>query len=1177
MNGNSQTLELQIKSKAQEAIYSVDKLINEIGIAGNSVDRVTLKTDRNGNKTTQILSTIEKKGQGIYKILQQIDKGGNLSTISTSFNSLKKITDKENISANNLSKTLKNIFTFAGVKKLTVSALSWMNEAIDYTEQLNLFNVVFDNTEKNGKQMFSELGKSALQFQYKLNEAFGTNKTQTLYMQGIFQSMGETVGIKDNYSAIMSETMTKLTYDLASLYNKTENATAEAIRAGVYAGQTKPLRSYGIDVTQSSLQPIAESLGITESVKNMSQAEKEILRYIATLKQAKIAMGDLANTIESPSNQLKVFRQQLIETKTAFSSLFIGALSNALPYANAILMVIKEVSKAIADMFGIELRDYNAGIASQEGLYDGIADSAEDASGAVKELKRQTLGFDEIHNINENNNSGSGTSVNGGIDQRLLDAIQGYDNGMDKVRMKATEIRDRIMEWLGFTKEIDPLTGEVGFKLKDGKTILSNIMNIAKFIWDNALDFFKVIIGYKIIKKITEVWEVLKKFKDAWSMLSLNSNLGLKIALSFVVVEGANLLSKMDFYQDYAKSILGENYNGKDLFGMIGEIFTKTKELKTTWQGISENDSYLLYKYISLYSRAKESNNQNVLDWVTPKLQEYSIPQNFKEYLAEQIYGINKLNIAMEQYNKNKEYFDQVLFGKSIFNNADYVNISDYSNSLQNLFDNIITNIPNLETYNELINQSKISYSNAEEQLAILLAQMDTNQYELTSDDINKLNGYLNEMLTATKTSGQAFTDAITLATLKLQEQGYTSEETAQKVIESAKKKQLAEQGFTEEYISKMSELDRQRREGIITNEAYTKKIIELNKQYAKTSNVAEKAKKSFDIFQNGLKVTGGSIDEFNTAIENMGNAHENAISQIKSGTKESIDMFSELLSNYEEGSEEYKQISQIIMDANSAQAGSIQDVDSAYALALNNILETIVNSKELSDPQVQALVESINSKLSELGYGVDIDVKNNLKNTKEAIEMNGVKIASKLENDIGNIDSKTIPIRDIIEKLKKTLRLEGTKIGSGITADTDSVTRAKSKIEEVLNSSKNILKATFGSFIKFNKNGGVYSNGSWKNIQQYANGGAPTHGSVFVAGEAGAEIVGHINGKTEVLNQSQIASAIYSAVYSAMSQFSGQSSEIDVHVHTDEGTVIDRIEQRTKQTGQFPFTIPTY
>lgn len=114
--------------------------------------------------------------------------------------------------------------------------IGWMNEAVDFTEQLNLFNVVFDNVEKNGVKTFSELGKSATQFQYKLNEVFGTNKTQTLYMQGIFQSMAENVGIGDKYSAIMSETMTKLTYDLASLYNKSEKTTAEAIRAGVYAG-----------------------------------------------------------------------------------------------------------------------------------------------------------------------------------------------------------------------------------------------------------------------------------------------------------------------------------------------------------------------------------------------------------------------------------------------------------------------------------------------------------------------------------------------------------------------------------------------------------------------------------------------------------------------------------------------------------------------------------------------------------------------------------------------------------------------------------------------------------------------------------------------------------------------------------------------------------------------------
>ena len=271
---NSQTLELQIKSKSQEAMASVDKLINKL--------------------------------TGLEKTVSSIDdtlKNNAVKNVASNINQLNEVTNKTTSSVNKLSNAFKKVFTFAGTKRLTMTALGWMNEAIDYTEQLNLFNVVFDNTEKNGKQMFSELGKSALQFQYKMNEAFGTNKTQALYMQGIFESMGETVGIEDKYSSIMSETMTKLTYDLASLYNKTEKTTAEAIRAGVYAGQTKPLRSYGIDVTQSSLQPIVKELGITDedgnvkSVKNMSQAEKEILRYIATLKQAKIAMGDLANTI----------------------------------------------------------------------------------------------------------------------------------------------------------------------------------------------------------------------------------------------------------------------------------------------------------------------------------------------------------------------------------------------------------------------------------------------------------------------------------------------------------------------------------------------------------------------------------------------------------------------------------------------------------------------------------------------------------------------------------------------------------------------------------------------------------------------------------------------------------------------------------------------------------------
>ena len=69
---------------------------------------------------------------------------------------------------------------------------------------------------------------------------------------------------------------------------------------------------------------------------------------------------------------------------------------------------------------------------------------------------------------------------------------------------------------------------------------------------------------------------------------------------------------------------------------------------------------------------------------------------------------------------------------------------------------------------------------------------------------------------------------------------------------------------------------------------------------------------------------------------------------------------------------------------------------------------------------------------------------------------------------------------------------------------------------------------------------GGAYYGGSWHNIPQYASGtvDALKHGSVFVAGENGPEVAGHINGRTEILNRSQLASTMHSAIISGMSQF---------------------------------------
>lgn len=86
----------------------------------------------------------------------------------------------------------------------------------------------------------------------------------------------------------------------------------------------------------------------------------------------------------------------------------------------------------------------------------------------------------------------------------------------------------------------------------------------------------------------------------------------------------------------------------------------------------------------------------------------------------------------------------------------------------------------------------------------------------------------------------------------------------------------------------------------------------------------------------------------------------------------------------------------------------------------------------------------------------------------------------------------------------------------------------------------KGLNKSANYSLQRINAKGGIFANGGWHNIPQYAGGttDALSHGSLFVAGERGSEIVGNINGRTEVLNRSQIAATIKASTISGMRLF---------------------------------------
>ena len=1075
----AQTLELQIKAKSQEAKASVDSLVKS-------------------------LTNVENVLTNIYLELGSIEKKANTSTTNATsgINKIKSSSDKATSSLSNLTKGLSLSGAYIGVKRLTNQFLEWMNLSIDYTEQLNLFNVVFDNVKKDGVQTFSELGKSAIKFQNTMNERFGTNKATTLQYQSLFQSMSENLGVDDEYAYIMSESLTKLTYDWASLYNKTETEVAKALKAGVLAGQTEPLRNYGSDVTQQTLTPVLENIGITDrTVKQLTQAEKQILRYIAVMQQSSVAHADFANTIESPANQLKVFSQQLAETKVAITSLFMGTFANILPYANAFLMVIKEISRAIADMFGIEITDYNSGIASSEDSFVDLGDSIDGATDSVKELKRQTLGFDQINNINENkDNGGSGSSLTGGIDQRLLDAIEGYDNGMEQVRMKATQIRDSIMEWLGFTKEIDPLTGEVSFKLKEG---YSNLKLIGGIIG--------TLVGYKIFKGLTNIAKGILGVDSLLTLSGENLTTIGKIVKSLKTAGWSATIAKIAIKLKNFLPIVGK------VAGGIGGIATTILGSTGTYNAMKQ-----MTKQTELSGKEFGNYAISVLETVGGAT---TLGAVIGGPLGAAIGGLTGTVVAgvsaLFGYKQGiKELAEEDLFGNIS------ISAQEWTDMLNNLNISISDNTTRFETLQTNLSNLGTTFDDSADKLDFYGFKFGELSQKITEEDsVNIFNAIENMCNSSSDIIDETTNYSLEIWGDAFSKMSVLTEDEEKDILKSIfdyGEKQKTEISNCQNNITETYKNAIETR-GYLTDEEY--------------NYISEQLQKIRDLTESEMISSQANLEYYKSYFKDKNNALD----------KQSYSEFKEALEQFEEEKRG------IIEESYNLQ---IMDADKRYKQGVIDE-EEYNNLLKIAYEQRNSDIGILNTEL-ENAIGI---VTENLKTKYESISDDNSKMAKEQK---GIIESIFEDLNIDIKQVKDKFYYVGKSAGNGF-----------------YNGFYSIGGGGTGSFGGggggSRANGGVYSNGTWHNISQYANGGFPTHGSMFIAGEAGAEIVGHINGKTEVLNQSQIASAIYSAVASAMSQYSGGVAEINVHA--DEGlivqTSINGIDQYVKQTGSLPFNIP--
>lgn len=420
------------------------------------------------DKFTQQMTALAAAMKPFADEMQKVSNG--FSAFPSKIQKLITSTEKYNASARKATSTTGK-FT-SGLKALNVAAVAItfrkighfiaqaVTESNKYQEDLNLFTVAL-----------GQYAAEAQNYAEKVSDVMGIDPAQWLRNQGVFNTLLTGFGDTAERAQLMSQNLTQLGYDISSFFNISIEDAMQKLQSGI-SGELEPLRRLGYDLSQARLEQTALNLGIKESVANMTQAEKAELRYYAIMTQVTTAQGDMARTLEAPANQLRILQAQLTQAARAIGNIFIPALNAILPYAIAVVQVIREIANALANLAGFKLTDVDySGVNSAAVGAGSLADNLDDAAGAAKKLKQYTAGFDELNVFAPNAGSGSGAGAGGagGFDFDLPT----YDFLGDAVQTRIGEIKKMIEDTLA---EITTIVS--GFMLAVGAILVVTGVNI---------------------------------------------------------------------------------------------------------------------------------------------------------------------------------------------------------------------------------------------------------------------------------------------------------------------------------------------------------------------------------------------------------------------------------------------------------------------------------------------------------------------------------------------------------------------------------------------------------------------------------------------------------------------------------------------------------------------------
>ena len=1047
-------LNIQIAADSKNATRAINNL-------AKAFERLNTAAKPILNTNSQISVSFNKASASAEKNANSVKKSGDSAKkASTSFAQLKK----------NLLMNILTARTFAGVLMSAANTMADMwNKSNEYIETLNLFRVTMgDATDE------------ALEFANTVSNAMGIDIADWMQYQGTFKNLTSGFGVASDKANIMSQNLTQLSYDLASFFN-TDVETAFDKLSSAMSGQVKGLREFGIDTTVASLQEYALANGIDASVRSMTQAEKSLLRYNYIMEKSALMQNDMARTLATPANALRILSAQFTQLKRAIGNVISVVATKFIPYVQVLVQIVTEAATKLANFFGFELPEIDYDFKDALGVED-TEDSLDGVSGSIKKIKKQLMGFDELNILNnpDTDSGGSGGASGGGssFDMELgsYDFLKNIDtSSLDKVKKTLKDIW-KVVKPLATT-----LTG-----LFVGGAVVKGVLATGTGLAALSAALYASNLGFAFL-----AWAGgAATFKESLGYLSGTMTTLQKVFLG-VATAVAEFLVIFTLVKDLTKSV---NEGSATTGQVIATVIAGIAALGAAWMAF-----YVVFMATGIGA----------------------IIATVATAVVALVAGIAGFVSAQKEA------------GEAVYNASEDFQIMQ--NSIETttaIAERCATSIDNVKSAVERLDETSANYAlakNLTNEIFDLNEKAQLSQYELAQikAKVDVLNG-LN-------------IDGLHLAIDETTGRVIQTREETEKLIAA-----LEKEAKFEALRSVLVEAYKAQYQALSDNttaskefEMASEKVNETEKELADT--VWYQFKKRGEL-KAQLEKQKEAMDSAKKAMEDSSKVNESASKTIENITDKYVDLAlgqDEVVKATKAATEE------IGKAATGANTNAANVVKGAAKGIKDNSKEYVGLVKDLGVSGNKAFAEAIDSHSPAkvyIGYA-----KNIILGLNKGIDDNKESALKKMRNlasEMGSAFSKSI---------------KNTNIGLSVSYSTW-VSSDKKKIYEALG----------------------LPGYPYLNWYTYAQGGFPDVGEMFIAREAGPELVGSIGNKTAVANNDQIISGIESGVYRAMmaanSTKQGGSQTIRIVNEIDGDIVGEKVIQyhngRVMQTGMSPLLV---